>query len=449
MSDSPYRPARDIYSVSRLNREARALLENSFPLLWLEGEIANLARPASGHWYLSLKDQNASVRCAMFRNRNRLLRFRPENGMQVLVRARISLYEARGEFQIIIEHMEEAGDGALQRAFEELKQRLDREGLFDAAHKRPLPALPRCIGLITSPTGAAVHDILTTLRRRFPAIPVILYPAAVQGETAAAEIVARIRQASRRADCDVLILARGGGSLEDLRAFNEESVARAIHDCPIPLVSGVGHEIDFTIADFVADRRAATPTAAAELVSPDRESLLRQLRQLGARLDRRMREGLQSRQQRLYNLQRRLRHPGRRLQDIAQRLDDLESRLRQGMKHRLRHEEHRLRLLSEKLYRHQPGQALARLRERNGEYRRRLRQAMQQRLTDRRRQLQHLLHQLDTVSPLATLSRGYSITTALNDQRILRSNRELKPGQRIRTRLAEGRIISTIEKLES
>ena len=294
-----------------------------------------------------------------------------------------------------------------------------------------------------------MHDILTTLRRRFPAIPVILYPTAVQGETAAAEIVARIRQASRRADCDVLILARGGGSLEDLRAFNEESVARAIHECRIPLVSGVGHEIDFTIADFVADRRAATPTAAAELVSPDREDLLRQLRQLGARLERRMREGLQSRQQRLYNLQRRLRHPGRRLQDIAQRLDDLESRLQQGMKHRLRHEDHRLRLLSEKLHRHQPGQALARLRERNGEYRRRLRQAMQQRLTDRRRQLQHLLHQLDTVSPLATLSRGYSITTALNDQRILRSNRELKPGQQIRTRLAEGRIISTIEKLES
>ena len=440
---------RDIYSVSRLNREARNLLEGSFPLLWLEGEISNLARPASGHWYLSLKDKTASVRCAMFRNRNRLLRFQPENGAQVLVRARISLYEARGEFQIIIEHMEEAGDGALQRAFEELKQRLNQEGLFDPAHKLPLPAMPQHIGVITSPTGAAVHDILTTLQRRFPAIPILIYPVAVQGENAAEEIAARIRLASQRRDCDVLILARGGGSLEDLRAFNEEVVARAIHDCRIPIVSGIGHEIDFTIADFVADQRAPTPTAAAELVSPDQQSLLKQVQQLFSRLTSTVAAGLQARSQQLHNLQKRLRHPGRRLQDIAQRLDDLELRMQQIMKHRLQHRQHALNMLAEKLQHHQPGHDIEHKHLQLTEIARRLRQAMRHRLEQSRQQLQYLTHNLDTVSPLSTLSRGYTITTALEDRHIIRSSRELKPGQQIKTRLAKGHIISKIEKLES
>lgn len=439
---------RDIYTVSRLNLEARSLLEGSFALLWLEGEISNLARPASGHWYFSLKDQAASVRSAMFRNRNRLLRFRPENGSRVRVRARISLYEARGEFQIIIEHMEEAGDGALQRAFEELKQRLNQEGLFAAAHKQALPTMPQSIGVITSASGAAIQDILSTLQRRFPAIAVLIYPVTVQGEHAAEEIATRIRLASQRRDCEVLILARGGGSLEDLRAFNEEIVARAIYDCTIPIITGIGHEIDFSIADFVADQRAPTPTAAAELASPDQQILRQQSQQLFSRLHHSMTTYLQSRSQHLHNLQQRLRHPGRRLQDSAQRLDELALRMQQIMQHRLQYKQHALNILTEKLYQHQPGHQLENKRQRLKDANHRLRQAMQHQLEQNRQQLQHLMHNLDTVSPLATLARGYSITTTLDNEHIIGSSCELKTGQHIKTRLADGHIISKIEKLE-
>lgn len=440
---------RDIYSVSRLNREARDLLEGSFSLLWLQGEISNLARPASGHWYFSLKDQTASVRSAIFRNRNRLLRFRPENGTQVLVRARISLYEARGEFQLIIEHMEEAGDGALQRAFEELKQRLKQEGLFDAAHKQALPTMPQHIGVITSPSGAAIRDILSTLQRRFPTIAVVIYPVAVQGENAAEEIATSIRLASQRRDCEVLILARGGGSLEDLRAFNEEVVARAIYDCQIPLISGVGHEIDFSIADFVADQRAPTPTAAAELASPDQSVLLQQTQQLFSRLHNSISTNLQNYWQQLHNLHKRLHHPGRRLQDISQRLDELELRMQQIIQHRLQYKQHALNILRYQLQQHQPGHQLERKQQQLRDSYHRLRQAMQHRLEQNRQQLHHLMHNLDTVSPLATLARGYTITTELDNKRIIRSNHELKTGQQIKTRLADGHIISKVEKLES
>src|SRR5579871_6168918 len=270
-------PERKVISVSDLNRAARGLLEGGFPLLWVEGEISNLARPASGHLYFSLKDSQAQVRCALFRNRNLLLRFKPADGMHVLVRGRVSLYEPRGDYQFIAEHMEEAGHGALQRAFEELKQKLTAEGLFDAARKRPLPAAPRSIGVITSPSGAALRDILSVIRRRYPLARVVLYPVPVQGEGSGAKIAAMLRTASERADAEVLILARGGGSLEDLWAFNEENVARAIRASRIPVVSGVGHETDFTIADFAADLRAATPSAAAELIVPDGEALRRYL----------------------------------------------------------------------------------------------------------------------------------------------------------------------------
>lgn len=440
---------KDIYTVSRLNREVRNLLEDNFPLIWLEGEISNLARPASGHWYLSLKDKTASVRCAMFRNRNQLLRFKPENGTQVLIRARISLYEARGEYQIIIEHMEEAGDGALQRAFEELKQRLNQEGLFDNADKQALPDMPRRIGIITSPTGAAVHDILSTLRRRFPAIPVVLYPAAVQGDNAAKEIAARIRLATRRGECDVLILSRGGGSLEDLRAFNDELVARAIYDCDIPVVSGVGHEVDFTIADFVADQRAPTPTAAAEMVSPDQQILLKQNQQLLLRLCNSINANMHTHSQQLSNLQKRLHHPGRRLQEVAQRLDDLELRMQQITKHQLQHKRHALNLQVEKLHQQHPGHYIEHMHRQVTDTHRRLQQAMQYKLEQSRQQLQYLTHNLNTVNPLSTLSRGYTITTTLNSSHVIRTSCELKSGQKIKTRLARGHIISTIEKLES
>ena len=261
---------RDIYSITRLNREVRAVLEDSFPpSLWVRGEISNLAQPGSGHIYFSLKDKHSQVRCAMFRSANRHLRFAPENGREVLVRAGVSLYEGRGEFQLIVESMEPAGAGALQQAFEELKQRLLEEGLFADEHKQPLPAFPGTIGIITSPTGAAVRDIIHVLERRYARAGVIVYPVPVQGEGSAQQIAQAVDVANQRRECDVLILARGGGSLEDLWSFNEEIVARAIHHSVIPVVSGIGHEIDFTIADFVADQRAPTPSAAAEMVSPD------------------------------------------------------------------------------------------------------------------------------------------------------------------------------------
>ncbi|HET8701334.1 MAG TPA: exodeoxyribonuclease VII large subunit, partial [Nitrococcus sp.] len=257
-------PSRDVYTVSRLNQEVRLLLEQALPLLWVEGEISNLSQPRSGHLYFTLKDEAAQVRCAMFRNRGLYLRFQPKESLHVLVRARISLYAPRGDFQLIVEHMESAGDGALRRAFEALKSRLAKEGLFAAEHKRPLPALPRRLGIITSPSGAALHDVLTVLRRRFPAIRVLVYPVTVQGAQAPREIAAMIRLAAHRREVDALLLTRGGGSLEDLWAFNDEAVARAVYDCTLPIVSAVGHEIDTTIADLVADQRAPTPSAAAE-----------------------------------------------------------------------------------------------------------------------------------------------------------------------------------------
>ena len=260
--------SRDIFTVSRLNREARAVIEGSFPLLWVEGEISNLAQPASGHIYFTLKDAAAQVRCAMFRAKRMLLGFAPVNGQHVLVRARVSLYEGRGEFQLNVEHMEPAGEGALRLQLERLKQKLAAEGLFDESLKRPLPAFPHQVGIVTSPTGAAVRDLLSILRRRFPSLPVMVYPSKVQGEGAVEDLIAMLELANRRRECDVLVLARGGGPLEDLMAFNDEHLARAIRRSAIPVVTGVGHEIDLSIADLVADRRAATPSAAAEAHQP-------------------------------------------------------------------------------------------------------------------------------------------------------------------------------------
>src|SRR5271170_5347541 len=300
VSNSPgARPDRDVYSVSRLNREVRVLLERGFGSLWLEAEISNLARPSSGHWYFSLKDATAQVRCCMFRQRNMLCSFAPRDGQKVLVRARIGLYEPRGEYQLVIDHMEDSGQGALKRQFEELSAKLAAEGLFAPERKRALPMIPKRIGVITSPTGAAVRDILHVLARRFAAVPVLIYPVAVQGAAAAAEIAAAVRTAGRRAECDVLILARGGGSLEDLWAFNDEALARAIVASPIPVVSGIGHEIDFTIADLAADVRAPTPSAAAEIAVPDGEEWLASLRRLGQRLQRSMHRSVEAQRERL------------------------------------------------------------------------------------------------------------------------------------------------------
>ena len=432
---------RHIFTVSQLNREARELLEGTFPWIWLEGEISNLSRPASGHWYFSLKDDRAQLRCAMFRGRNQGLGFTPENGDQVLVRGRISLYEARGDFQLIAEQMEEAGAGAgaRQRAFEELKTRLNNEGLFE--RKLPLPDLPRCIGVVTSPSGAAIRDILNILKRRFPAIPVIIYPTAVQGRDAASDIVAAINKAGRREECDVLLVARGGGSLEDLWCFNEESVARALFQCPIPIVTGIGHEIDTTIADYVADVRAPTPSGAAELVSPDQQEWQQTLMHYQSRLKRRLQAQITAQQQRLQWLEKRLQqqHPGQQLSQQVQRLDELEQRLLRNIQQQL--QQRRLRLNSQhaELQRHQPLLRISHLNTRFQHLGQRLQQRMQAQLQRCQQRLKNSAHALDTVSPLATLGRGYAIIQD-DKQAIVRTANSVKPGQQITARLGKGRL---------
>ena len=442
-------PQRDVYSVSRLNHEVRTLLEGRFPLLWIEGEISNLARPASGHIYFTLKDAQAQVRCAMFRNRNQYNKARPENGSQVLLRARISLYENRGDYQLIVEHMEEAGDGALRRAFEELKQRLAKEGLFDEALKKAPPELPKRIGVITSPSGAAIRDVLTVLARRFPGIPVLIYPVPVQGDGAATQIAAAIDLADKRRDCDVLLLTRGGGSLEDLWAFNEEPVARAIHRCGLPLVSAIGHEIDFTIADFAADRRAATPSAAAEMLSPDRTRRLLDLVATETRLSELMRRHLRHLAERLAWTSKRLQHPGQRLRAIAQRLDELEMRMTGVLRARLRHGWSRLGETHAHLRRLSPAAHLPRLTLHHEQLQGRLRQAMRALLARRRQALAALMRELDAVSPLATLGRGYAIVRRLPEGEVLRDTHGIEPSMRVETQLAKGRLVCRVEEIKT
>ncbi len=441
----PGKQDREILSVSALNSRVRQNLEREFPTIRVEGEISNLARPASGHLYLTLKDAGAQVRCAMFRNRNRLLGFAPENGQQVLVRGRLSLYEPRGDYQLILEHMEEAGDGALRRAYEQLRQRLAAEGLFAEEHKIPLPALPKRIGVITSPSGAAIRDVLSILKRRFPTIPVLVYPVPVQGQGAGEEIARMIDIAAEREDCDVLILTRGGGSLEDLWAFNEEIVARAIFNCAIPIVSAVGHEIDVTIADFVADLRAPTPSGAAEMVTPDSQEWLQWLGTVETRLAQQTRRHLAQATQQLDWLGKRLagQHPGARLSQKMQGLDHLDMRLQGAMHQRLRSHAGTLRETQARLHQHNPQQRILRYQGRFEHLAHQLTLLTKQQLTNRSRQLGALGRTLNTVSPLATLDRGYSIT---RDSRghILRRAAEIEPGTSVETQLAEGKIISTV-----
>lgn len=447
MANEPKLPQRDVFTISRLVRESRAVLEGSFPMLWLEGEISNYSRPSSGHIYFSLKDEAAQVRCAMFRTRNLQLRFTPANGMHVMVRARVTLYEPRGEFQIVVEQMEEAGLGVLQRAFEALKSRLGQEGLFDPAHKRALPDTPKRLGVITSPTGAAIRDILSVLKRRYPALPVLIYPVPVQGEGAGREIAAAIQLASQRHECDVLIVGRGGGSLEDLWAFNEEVVARAIYNSTIPIVSAVGHEIDFTIADFVADLRAPTPSAAAELVTPDMGELQQQIRRQKQRLLSLIRTTLRQSQQQLGWLGKRLQqqHPGQQLLQKSQRLDELELRLLQNINVQLRHQNHRLQQLTTRLQHNSPRYRLQQLNTRHEHLQQRLHRAMRLNLTLKRQQLISTSRALNNISPLATLERGYAIvqTSAGN---VVRDATSVTPGDKIEARLSSGVLVCTVNE---
>ena len=440
---------KQVFTVSQLNRLVRQLLEQDLPAMWVEGEISNLARPASGHLYFSLKDDKAQIRCALFRARGRDTgrgpAFIPANGQQALARGRISLYEPRGDYQLIVDHLEPAGEGLLRRRLEELKRTLAAEGLFDEARKQALPALPRRIGVITSPSGAAVRDILHILRRRFPAIPVVIYPVQVQGEQAKFDIVRALEIATARAECDVLILARGGGSLEDLWAFNEESVARAIADCPIPLVSGVGHEIDFTIADLVADVRAPTPSGAAELVVPDSHIWLRQVQGLERRTmlaAARVLDGIRSTHRALASRLARC-HPGFQLRQNAQRLDDLRQQLGAALRNRLALDRLRIGSAVARLRSASPAVRVHMASERVAAARLRLAAAARGQLTRPGTRLAVLSGRLHTVSPLSTLARGYAIVQDAAGN-VVRSTLQVQPGDPITARVADGLLNAKI-----
>ncbi len=397
-------PEQAAITVSQLNRRVKALLENGIARLWVEGEISNIARPASGHLYFSLKDDSAQIGAAFFRQRQRGPTISLKNGDRVLVFGRVSIYEQRGDYQLIVEQVEPAGEGALKREYDKLKNKLAAEGLFDEDRKQPLPALPQRIGVITSPSGAAIRDILSVLRRRFPAVPVVLYPAAVQGEAAPGELMTAITDAIRRNEADVLIMGRGGGSLEDLWAFNNEQLAWAIAECPIPIVSAVGHEIDFTIADFVADVRAATPSGAAELVVPDRNDWLRTVDRLAQRV---------------------ARLGQRSLEDHAQSLDHLARRL----------------------LAHSPTATVARHADRLRALHGRLGSGMGQKMTGVEHRMQLAMRALHSVSPLATLDRGYAIVMDAKSGTALTDAAKVKAGSDIRARLNSGALLATVTKV--
>ncbi|AAQ61226.1 exodeoxyribonuclease VII large subunit [Chromobacterium violaceum] len=434
--------SQDVISVSSLNRMARDLLEAGIPPVWIGGEISNLTLAASGHAYFSLKDGGAQIRCVMFRHKLSLLPFRPQEGMQVELRGQVTLYEARGEFQINVGEMRAAGLGRLYEAFERLKARLQAEGLFDNARKRELPAHPAAIGIVTSPAAAALRDVVSTLRRRMPGIPLILYPTQVQGEGSARQIADALRLAGERREVDVLIVCRGGGSIEDLWSFNEEIVARAVAASPIPTVSGVGHETDFTICDFVADRRAPTPTAAAELVSPNREHLAIQLEQTKRALERALSRLLTDKTQQLDFLGRRLTHPGARLQVQRERLDALSSALGQRVQAAFEQGRWRLQLAGTRLSRHQPDLDVGKqaLRQRQAA----LLRARDRLLERRAQQLAQLAATLTALNPEAVLARGYAIVQK-QDGRAVKNPAELADREKVTLRLAEGSAEARIE----
>ena len=450
LDESSQSRQQQIFTVTRLNSAVRMILEQDLGLVWLTGELSNLAMPSSGHWYFSLKDISAQVRCAMFKGNNRRVPFRPQDGMQVLVQARVSLYEPRGDYQLIIESMQPAGDGMLALRFEELKRRLGAEGLFDEGRKRPLPREPRAVGLVTSATGAALHDMLTVLGRRAPDLPVFIYPTQVQGSAAIGQIVAAIALANRRAEVDVLIVGRGGGSLEDLWCFNEEAVARAIAHSAIPVVSAVGHEVDVTISDFAADLRAPTPSAAAELVAPDRSARAQRLVHLQQRLVQAISRRQTAARHGFALLQKRLDHqdPKRRLEQQSQRLDELSGRLQQLLNLRLHQGERRLANLELRLQARSPEKLLAAGKRRHQLAQERLHTLMNKRQDLAAHRLAMLSARLDGISPLATLGRGYSITRTPSGEVISRAA-QVSPGQQLVTTLAEGSLRVRVEEVHN
>ncbi|EGR2263023.1 exodeoxyribonuclease VII large subunit [Vibrio parahaemolyticus] len=435
----------NIFTVSRLNAEVRLLLENEMGIVWLVGEISNFSAPVSGHWYLTLKDSRAQVKCAMFRGNNRRVTFKPANGNQVLVKARLSLYEPRGDYQLIIESMQPEGDGRLQQEFEELKMKLAAEGLFAQTNKLPLPEHPKRVGIITSKTGAALYDILDVLKRRDPSLPVVIYPTMVQGDDAAIQIAQAIGRANSRNECDVLIVGRGGGSLEDLWCFNNEILARTIAASQIPIISAVGHEVDITIADFVADVRAPTPSAAAELVSRDNshkdQSLVAKQHKLASAMRYYLAQQKQQSAQLLHRLERQ--HPSYQLQRQSQQLDELDMRLRRAMQRFIDTRQQTVERKHHRLQLNSPIKHLAQQKSRLERVEHKLMDAMDRKLLTMRHQLAIAAEKLDTVSPLATLKRGYSITQT-DQGKVVTSADDVKTGDLLVTRLSNGEIHSTV-----
>lgn len=443
----------EVLSVSELNRQAKQLLEQHFSLLTVSGEISNLSRPSSGHWYFTLKDERAQIRCAMFRNRNIHCRIKPENGQQVQLQAKLSLYEARGDYQLIVEQLQDAGAGALAQAFEKLKIRLQAEGLFEPARKQPLPASIKHIAVITSATGAAIRDVLSVLQRRAPDLQISILPVAVQGEQAATQISTAIEQANRwqqqdKTDFDLILLCRGGGSLEDLWPFNEEAVARAIVASRLPVVSAIGHEVDFSISDFVADLRAPTPSAAAELISQDRSQQLIRLQRLQQQLVQSWQSQIKHWRQQLQTLRAGLRHPGSKLQEQSQRLDDLEIRLTQAWRYSWRQQQQHWQQLDRGLSRLNPQLQIEDYQQRLQRQIKQLGDSLALQLERRQHRLQRSISVLDSLSPLRTLARGYAIVRGPRNE-IVRQVEQLEIGDSITATVASGRIQATVAGLDT
>ena len=425
----------EVLSVSELNYNAKLLLEQAIPLLWVSGEISNLKRYHSGHWYFSLKDASAQVRCVMFRHKNQYLNWQPVDGMQVEVRALTTIFEPRGDFQLNIETIRRAGLGSLYAAFERLKVRLQKAGLFDSARKKPLPAYPKQIGIITSPSAAALRDVLSTIKQRMPSIPIIIYPTLVQGDGAATSIVDTIDTAAKRAECDVLILCRGGGSIEDLWAFNEEIVAHAINACPIPLISGVGHETDVTISDFVADVRAPTPTSAAQLACPDTRELLHRLQTQHLRIQRIMQHTIERYMQNADILAHRLLHPGERIHNQQLQLQRLHDHLVNSLTVQLDNRYLKLREANQRISTAVPN--VPQLIKQQHETAQQLRRAMAHRIETYTSGLQHLQAHLTHLNPHAVLARGYSISYTA-DGTVLRDSNQIGADDTIQVIFAKG-----------
>ena len=435
----------NLYTVTRLTREIKSLLEDRYPFLWITGEVSNYVTPASGHSYFTLKDTEAVISCVMFRNQKRRLGFTPENGMRVKGMARISLYEPRGSYQLIFEHLEPDGTGALQQAFEILKKKLADRGWFDSARKKAIPFLPSKISIVTSGTGAAVRDIIQVAVRRFPCCHLEIVPVKVQGEEAEHEISQALALLNRRRQSDVIILARGGGSIEDLWAFNTETVAKAVYDSEIPVITGVGHEIDFTIADFAADLRAPTPSTAAEMALPDQTALLNQVNTLKSALNKTMTKGLDRWKRHLSDLSARLKSPERVMDDFRLRIDDLEARLHQGMRQRLSRDRERLFWLRRTLDNTLPPTRLREAQTKVDRLRTALEQAMALRMEGFRARVREAAARIEPLNPKAVLDRGYSITRELETGRVVMDAQTLSRDDRVEILLSKGRLVTRVE----